>query len=79
MQFNFGSDGSSDFDGLKNFFGPGQVDAMIRQAIQMCWLALPSDKKRIGNVEEEIHRLVARALRDFKDDAQAFGVGDIGD
>ena len=54
--------------------GPHIVDHLIRQAISMCWMMLPSKKKSTAAVESEIRRLVERALTDLKDDARAFGI-----
>lgn len=63
---------SADEEGMSQFFGPGQVDQTIRQAIQMCWMALPKDKKNVEEVESQIRRLVERALKDLREDAEAF-------
>jgi len=56
--------------------GPGDpctVDIYLRQAIMWCWMALPEEQKTPEMVEREIRRMVERALRDMKDDMQAFG------
>jgi ATP-dependent Clp protease ATP-binding subunit ClpC len=58
----------------RGFLGPHAVDQMIRQAITMCWIMLPDDKRSISTVESEIRRLVDRALANLKEDAQAFGI-----
>jgi hypothetical protein len=50
------------------------VDQSIRQAISSCWMVLPDGKRTFGTLETEIQRLVKRALKDFQEDAQAFGV-----
>ena len=60
---------------LRSFFGPHQVDEQIRQAIQFCWMALPDDKKNVDEVEKQIRRLVDRAIRDLREDSDAFGLG----
>ena len=62
-------------DRFRSFFGPHQVDEQIRQAIQFCWMALPGDRKTVDEVEKQIRRLVDRALRDLRDDSDAFGLG----
>ena len=54
--------------------GPFHVDQMIRHAIQMCWMALPAAKKRVDDVEKEIRRILDRALRDLREDAESFGM-----
>lgn len=61
-------------DEYMNMFGPGQVDQMLRQAISFCWMALPKEQRTLDNVEIEVMRLVKRALRDMRDDAQSFGI-----
>lgn len=51
-----------------------QVDSMIRQAVQSCWMALPAEKRSIDAVETEIRRVVDRALENLREDAAAFGI-----
>lgn len=67
-----------DDDALKRmraFFSPQQVDQQIRQAIQFCWMALPPEQQNVTEVEKQIHRIVDRALRDFREDSESFGLG----
>jgi len=62
---------------LKKFhemMGPHAVDQQIRQAISMCWMALPAGRKSVEMVEAEIRRIVERALKDLKEDASVFGI-----
>ena len=47
---------------LRDMFGPGQVDQMVRQAIQCCWIGLPKSKRTPDEVEKQIRRVVERAL-----------------
>jgi hypothetical protein len=54
-------------------FGPGQIDHMIRQGIQFCWMALPKDRKNADELETQIRRIVDRALRDFRENQEQFG------
>ncbi|MCI0335368.1 MAG: hypothetical protein L0228_19340 [Planctomycetes bacterium] len=61
---------------MSAFFGPQQVDSQIRQAIQFCWMALPPDRQNVEGVEQEIRRIVDRALRDLREDYQSFGLSD---
>jgi hypothetical protein len=56
------------------FFGPQQVDNQIRQAIATCWMILPAERKNVDGVEQEIRRIVDRALPDLRDDYQSFGL-----
>jgi hypothetical protein len=60
---------SADFSQL---FGPGQVDQFIRQAIRICWMALPKDKKNVDEVERQIRRIMERALDNLRVDGEAF-------
>ncbi len=60
---------------MRDALGPGQIDAMLRQAIQMCWMVLPEDKRTVDHLEAEIRRMIDRAMRDLRDDATAFGIG----
>ena len=59
---------------MRQMMGPGQVDQMVRGAIQHCWMMLPEDRKHVDAVEAEIRRLVDRALADLRDDVRAFGI-----
>jgi hypothetical protein len=60
--------------GMRAMFGPMGADHAVRQAITTCWMMLPDDKKSIDVLETEIRRLVDRALKDLKEDTQAFGI-----
>jgi hypothetical protein len=57
---------------LHDFFGPAQIDQTIRHAIQFCWMSLPKSRRTAEELEKQIRRLVDRALRDFREDQQAF-------
>jgi hypothetical protein len=59
-------------EGMSQFLGPGQVDQAIRQAIQLCWMSLPKDKRNVEEVENQIRRLVDRALQDLREDGEVF-------
>jgi hypothetical protein len=59
---------------MREMMGPQHVDQSIRMAIQHCWMMLPDAKKSVAGLEAEIRRIVDRALKDFKDDAQSFGI-----
>jgi len=58
---------------MRGFCGPGHVDHSIRQALQMCWIMLPDDKRNIDELERQFRRIVDRALKDLREDDQAFG------
>jgi hypothetical protein len=68
-----GSDDLGAAVGMAGLFGPGQIDQMLRQAVQTCWLSLPQERRTVEEVEKQIRRLVDRALKDFREDAEAFG------
>jgi|GEM_PF-6548959 len=54
--------------------GPGAADNALRQALAMCWAILPDNRKNVAEAEAELRRLVERAIRDLKEDAQSFGM-----
>jgi hypothetical protein len=60
-------------DDMGRFFGPQQIDQMVRQAVHTCWSVLPPERRTVQNVETEVRRIVERALKDMREDAQAFG------
>ncbi len=60
---------------MRAMFSPQQVDQAIRQAIQFCWIVLPPEQQNIAEVEKQIRRIVDRALRDLREDADSFGLG----
>ena len=57
---------------MQEVFGPSQIDQQIRQAIQFCWMALPKEKRNVDELEQQIRRLVDRALRDLREDFGEF-------
>jgi hypothetical protein len=57
---------------LREFLTPSQIDHQIRQAIQLCWMALPKEKRNVDEVERQIRRIVDRALRDVREDFDKF-------
>ena len=59
-------------DKFRDFFGPAQIDQSVRHAVQFCWMALPKSKRTPDELEKQIRRVVDRALRDFREDQQAF-------
>lgn len=61
-----------DSDQFRKFFGPDDIDRAVRMTIQVCFLYLPKTKRTPEELERQIHRLVDRALREFREDQQAF-------
>ena len=64
----------ADPDFIRKFYGPGQVDQMLRQAVSICWIMLPLDRRTVANVEVEIRRILDRVLRNLNEDAEGFGI-----
>lgn len=60
---------------MRQMMGPGHVDHQVRQTLQLCWMILPDDKKTIDELEQQFRRIVDRAFRDLREDAEAFGLG----
>ncbi len=59
---------------VRAMFSPSQVDQSIRHAIEMCWMMLPEDGKSVDELEKQLRRIVDRALKDLREDAEAFGI-----
>ncbi len=62
---------------VQAMMGPQAVDHAVRQAIHLCWMMLPQDRKTVDAVEIEIRRLVDRALANLREDSRKFGLPDI--
>ncbi len=60
---------------MRRMFGPGQVDEQIRQAIHLCWMMLPDDRKTVDELEKHLRRIIERAFKDLREDADQFGLG----
>ncbi len=60
---------------LREVFGPGQPDQLVRQAIQVCWMMLPEGRQTADELEAQFRRVAERALKDFREDAAQFGLG----
>lgn len=59
---------------MRKMFGPQQVDQMVRQAIQVCWMCLPEDKRTVDEAERQVRRILDRAIKDMREDTSAFGL-----
>jgi hypothetical protein len=68
-----GGEGEDAAEKMADFFGPGQVDQTIRQAIHFCWMALPKGRRNADELEKQVRRIVDRALKDFREDSEQFG------
>ncbi len=60
-------------DQYRNLVGPNGVHQPIAQAITSCWHLLPKDTRSMERLEAEVRRIVDRALKNVKEDAEAFG------
>jgi hypothetical protein len=58
---------------MAEFFSPAQIDISVRQAIQWCWMSLPKNRRNQDEAEKQFRRIVDRALKDFREDSEAFG------
>ena len=59
---------------MREFFSAGQVDQMVRAALQSCWMALPKDKRNVDELRRQMSRLIDRAIRDIDEDRKEFGM-----
>ena len=69
----FGPNDEESLGNMREFFSPAQVDHSVHQALQMCWMMLPKDKRNVDELERQFRRIVDRALKNMRDDDQAFG------
>jgi hypothetical protein len=52
---------------------PTEEDQLARKTLQSCWRAMPRERRGTDEQERQVHRLVARALREFREDRDEFG------
>jgi hypothetical protein len=57
---------------MSDLMGPGQIDQQIRQALQFCWMSLPKERRTLDELESQVRRIFERAMRDFREDGEAF-------
>ena len=70
----FKGDDPKSFKKMREMFGPGQVDHSVRQAIDICWMTLPENRKTVDELEKQFRRIVDRAIKDLREDEDAFGL-----
>jgi hypothetical protein len=63
------SNESSEDPSMRTTLGPQAVDQTARQLLAMCWMVLPPERRNPTEVDKEVRRIVERALKDFKEDA----------
>lgn len=59
---------------MREMFGPMAVDNAIRQAISVCWMCLPPERKNMDELASQLRRLLDRALENAREDGSAFGM-----
>jgi hypothetical protein len=59
---------------MRKMFSPAQIDQSVRQAMQFCWIMLPENAKTVDELEKQFRRIVDRAIKDLREDAEAFGL-----
>ena len=64
----FDPDDEESFDKMRDLFSPAQVDQSVRQALQLCWMMLPQDKRNVDELELQFRRIVDRALENIRED-----------
>lgn len=69
----FDPDDEESFGKMRDLFSPAQVDQSVHQALMLCWMMLPDDKRNIDELEQQFRRIVDRALQNLREDGQAFG------
>lgn len=63
-------------EGFSGMISPGEVDSQVKDAIWFCWMNAPKDKKTVEYVDAEIRRITERALKNLREDAKSFGIGE---
>ena len=66
-----------EYEHFRSHMGPGHVDQMVRHLLRTCWLSLPPERRNVDEVERQVRRILDRALRDLREDDQAFGMGNL--
>jgi hypothetical protein len=61
-------------EAMRSMMGPGQVDQMLRMAVQQCWMALPKERRNADEIERQLRRLLDRAIADLREDMTSFGL-----
>jgi hypothetical protein len=56
-----------------DLYAPAEVDQLVRKTLQLCWRAMSRDRRSIEEHQRQVHRLVERGLRDFREDREEFG------
>jgi hypothetical protein len=59
---------------IKGWAGEAPIDLAIRQAIRLCCMMLPKDKRNLQHVTEVMEHLLQRGLDDLHKNAREFGL-----
>lgn len=70
----FNKDDPEAAEKMRQMFSPAQIDQSVRQAMQFCWIMLPENAKTVDELEKQFRRIVDRAIKDLREDAEAFGL-----
>jgi hypothetical protein len=72
--FDVTNEGDADkLDGMRSMMAVS-IDQGIRGAIHSLWMALPTERRNVDEVERQIRRLVDRAIQNLREDATEFGL-----
>jgi hypothetical protein len=58
---------------FRQMMGPAAADQSLRQAVQMCWMTLPPERRTLDALEKEVRFLIDRIFRDMREDAARVG------
>jgi hypothetical protein len=61
-------------EAMRDMFSPAQVEQTVGQAISICWMMLPAERKNVATVVAEMRRIFERSIKNLEDDATAFGI-----
>lgn len=62
-------------DHMREMMGPFGPDNSMRQTLMTVWRFLPEEGRSPDRVEQEARRLLERAVRDLREDAEVFRFG----
>jgi hypothetical protein len=58
---------------VRSFMGPGQVDLLVRQAIQCAWMMLPEQESTAAEAGRLAREIVDRALSNLREEQPRSG------
>ncbi len=57
-----------DLSRMTELMGPSMVDRQLRQAMDLCWMSLPPERRTVDHLDKEMERLLARAIENLRED-----------